>query len=561
MLTPNTTHATQPLDVACFKPAKAMWSKVCLNFFRTHQGKNVTKDDWPSLSKVVEEHLIANPHFAVAGFRACGIKPFNRHAVDKHIIGQKKNTSSLCKRPIDIKFRKEVLKCLDNFLDKRFPPMPPVSKARRRKIQSAEGEIFTSEESMERLRQDDLARAAAPKRKRGRPGRGRGRGRGRLLDLESDRSIVTGPIDQFLSNPLTQSTQQDHLSTQEEQVPTQDPADPPNPHNLRSRPPLLNLTINSDNDSDHLSITDSDTPASNTPIGPKAPKTSRSGPSCSLTPAYSLSSESDDGTVYSPPPAVRPKATRAPRGGPSLALTSLSDSDNDLRPPLPKAPRAGPSWALSDSDNDLAPPVVHTRAPRAKGRPRKARPSRILNLDNVSDDPDDPGFTSTTPAVTSRAPRGRDRPRVARPAVISRAPRGRGRPPKALPPRQKKTLYTEISSQSSSDEELVPFNEDTVPVKKLRVNTHIIWEHEKQHYPAIIRKKGPQSKWFHVSNMQSANPFNLSLWRYGIAQKVCLLNQIKHIIPTPIIQGTSSGRGNETYLVSIIARYWDGSQK
>ena len=32
-LPPHTSHGLQPLDVACFKPAKAIWSKVCIHFF------------------------------------------------------------------------------------------------------------------------------------------------------------------------------------------------------------------------------------------------------------------------------------------------------------------------------------------------------------------------------------------------------------------------------------------------------------------------------------------------------------------------------------------------
>ena len=73
---------------------------------------------------MVEENLIANPHFAVAGFVACGIKPINRHAVGDQIIGPKKNAASLCNRPVDIRLRKQVLKCLDTWLIKRFPPLP-----------------------------------------------------------------------------------------------------------------------------------------------------------------------------------------------------------------------------------------------------------------------------------------------------------------------------------------------------------------------------------------------------------------------------------------------------
>ena len=42
-LLPHTSHALQPLDVACFRPAKAIWSKVCLSFFWTHHEKMLAK--------------------------------------------------------------------------------------------------------------------------------------------------------------------------------------------------------------------------------------------------------------------------------------------------------------------------------------------------------------------------------------------------------------------------------------------------------------------------------------------------------------------------------------
>ena len=75
----------------------------------------------------------------------------------------------------------------------------------------------------------------------------------------------------------------------------------------------------------------------------------------------------------------------------------------------------------------------------------------------------------------------------------------------------------------------------------------MIWTLEVQHCPAIIKAKA--IKWLHVVNMLPC-PGNNSLWRYGIGAKVCKFPQIRHLIPPPIIQGTISGRDNETYLVS-----------
>ena len=41
-------------------------------------------------------------------------------------------------------------------------------------------------------------------------------------------------------------------------------------------------------------------------------------------------------------------------------------------------------------------------------------------------------------------------------------------------------------------EKLVPFTENTLPLNKLRANTHIIWDNEGQYFSAIIIKVDPK---------------------------------------------------------------------
>ena len=78
---PHTSHALQPLDVACFKPAKSIWSNICLAFYQKHFVGTLGKVEFPPLLKVIIEHLKSKPALAVAWFQAAGICPFNRHAV------------------------------------------------------------------------------------------------------------------------------------------------------------------------------------------------------------------------------------------------------------------------------------------------------------------------------------------------------------------------------------------------------------------------------------------------------------------------------------------------
>ena len=72
--------------------------------------------------------------------------------------------------------------------------------------------------------------------------------------------------------------------------------------------------------------------------------------------------------------------------------------------------------------------------------------------------------------------------------------------------------------------------------------------------PCPCKKKHP--RWLTVVNMLPAHPTNFKLWTYGIADKQCHYENIRHLIPPPALQGTSSERGTETYLVSKIEKYW-----
>ena len=60
--------------------------KVPLSFFRSHPKQNLGKADFPTLLKVVTEHLLSRPNLAVAGFVASGIRPINRNMVSRQIV-------------------------------------------------------------------------------------------------------------------------------------------------------------------------------------------------------------------------------------------------------------------------------------------------------------------------------------------------------------------------------------------------------------------------------------------------------------------------------------------
>lgn len=80
-LYPNTTHILQPLDVAFFFPLKSKWREMVRMWRYEHDGAEIRKQDIPAnLNK-----LLADPTFPAAitaGFKVCGLYPFNADAVD-----------------------------------------------------------------------------------------------------------------------------------------------------------------------------------------------------------------------------------------------------------------------------------------------------------------------------------------------------------------------------------------------------------------------------------------------------------------------------------------------
>ena len=68
---PNTTHATQPLDVSFFKPLKANWSSVCHKFMTDNPGAVVMKLGFPKLFSQAWYQAI-KPENLISGFRKTG---------------------------------------------------------------------------------------------------------------------------------------------------------------------------------------------------------------------------------------------------------------------------------------------------------------------------------------------------------------------------------------------------------------------------------------------------------------------------------------------------------
>ena len=84
LLPPNSTHLTQPNDVAVFTPLKKSYRK-CLTGWKKRNRGVLPKATFPSILKQAVKGVDNQSANNKAGFRATGIIPLNRHAVLKRI--------------------------------------------------------------------------------------------------------------------------------------------------------------------------------------------------------------------------------------------------------------------------------------------------------------------------------------------------------------------------------------------------------------------------------------------------------------------------------------------
>ena len=79
-LPPHTTQDSQPLDCTVFGPLKRHWSDVCHQYQQRNPGAVISKLNFSCLFS--QAWLTAlSPANIIAGFRKCGIHPFNRQAI------------------------------------------------------------------------------------------------------------------------------------------------------------------------------------------------------------------------------------------------------------------------------------------------------------------------------------------------------------------------------------------------------------------------------------------------------------------------------------------------
>ncbi|XP_050560611.1 uncharacterized protein LOC126912470 [Spodoptera frugiperda] len=86
----NSTHLTQPLDVAFFRPMKRAWRQLLLKWKKTdgRQLPTIPKGCFPKLLKLLIDELQINASKnIIAGFKKTGISPLNAHEILARLPG------------------------------------------------------------------------------------------------------------------------------------------------------------------------------------------------------------------------------------------------------------------------------------------------------------------------------------------------------------------------------------------------------------------------------------------------------------------------------------------
>ena len=97
----NTFSAWQPLNVACYGPAKREWCRILISFYRESRKKTVQKPAFPRLLKVIyEKAFLSKPENLMSGFRKTGLYiQDNKNAILKRKLLPSKTLISNLEQP------------------------------------------------------------------------------------------------------------------------------------------------------------------------------------------------------------------------------------------------------------------------------------------------------------------------------------------------------------------------------------------------------------------------------------------------------------------------------
>lgn len=136
-LPPNTTHITQPLDVAFFGPMKKLWRSILSKWKESKSGAKyptIPKDLFPKLLKELVIKLEENKsQNLISGFKKCGIYPINKQILLDRLP---QNLTQVDNNIISEAF-------LDQLETKRADYLGVSNAKKRRKVQVPAGKSIT----------------------------------------------------------------------------------------------------------------------------------------------------------------------------------------------------------------------------------------------------------------------------------------------------------------------------------------------------------------------------------------------------------------------------------
>ena len=177
LLPANTTHVLQPLDVGVYGPLKQAWkSRILPQYKRKTRAANITKEDFPKLVRQLWD-ISFKPQHLQGGFRESGLFPFTMSAIQSwkyapalplQASNPKQKQPSLGR--METPLRAELRKC---FIEAIKPTEEAKKPQRMQRINTIHyGEALTSDEVLERLKEEEMEK----KKHKGEKPRGRKKG-------------------------------------------------------------------------------------------------------------------------------------------------------------------------------------------------------------------------------------------------------------------------------------------------------------------------------------------------------------------------------------------------
>ncbi|CAH2104403.1 unnamed protein product [Euphydryas editha] len=136
----NSTHLTQPLDVAFFRPMKRAWRQLLLKWKKTdgRQLPTIPKGCFPKLLKLLIDELQINASKnIIAGFKKTGISPLNEYEILARLPGEDLDEHESAVEDSVVTLLKEM----------RYGSMNIVEPRRKRKLNVLPGKSVAPEET------------------------------------------------------------------------------------------------------------------------------------------------------------------------------------------------------------------------------------------------------------------------------------------------------------------------------------------------------------------------------------------------------------------------------